>query len=107
MSKHIRPNTPEHSVAGNSMTTERPDAAASIVAKPEFGGFDQLRTLFQIPRSTAYELEKAGEIRFIRMRKRGHARARVLVDLDSVRRYLDRCRNEKPGPAVPRKEGAQ
>ena len=124
-----RTDTPEHSVAGNSKTTERPAAAASfaakpeastpdnltrdiaeglgLAAKPEFGGFDQLRNLFQIPRSTAYELEQAGEIRFVRLRKRGRLRARVLVDLDSVRRYLDRCRDEKPGPAVPRKDDAK
>ena len=104
MRKHT--DTPEH-VAGNSKTTERPNAAASLAAQPEFGGFDQLRTLFNIPRSTAYELEKAGEIRFVRLRKRGNIRARVLIDLDSVRRYFDRCRDEKPGPPVPRKEARQ
>ena len=89
------------------MTTESPDKAASLAAKPEFGGFDQLDSLFSIPRSSAYELEQAGEIRFVRLRKRGNLRARVLVDFDSVRRYLERCRDEKPGPPVPRGEGAQ
>lgn len=105
MRKHT--DTPEHSIAGNSNTTERPDAAASLAAKPEFGGFEQLRSVFDMPRSTAYELEQAGEISFRRLRKRGNLRARVLVDFDSVRRYLDRCRDEKPGPPVPRKDGAQ
>lgn len=92
-------------VAGKIFTTERLDVAASLAAKPEFGGFDQLSSLFSIPRSSAYELESAGEIRFVRLRKRGNVRARVLVDFDSVRRYLDRCRDEKAGPAVPKKGG--
>lgn len=89
------------------MTTERPAAAASLAAKPEFGGFEQLRSVFNIPRSSAYELERAGEIRFVRLRKRGRLRARVYIDFDSVRAYLDRCRDEKPGPPVPRKGGAR
>ena len=101
-----RTDTPD-SVAGNSLTTERPEAAASHAAKPEFGGFAQLDSLFSIPRSSAYELEDAGEIRFVRLRKRGKLRARVLVDFDSVRSYLERCRGEKRGPAVPRKGGVQ
>ncbi len=95
------------SVTGKIFTTERPDATALLVAKPEFGGFDQLNSLFSIPRSSAYELENAGEIHFVRLRKRGNVRARVLVDFDSVRRYLERCRDEKAGPAVPKKGGVR
>ena len=61
------------------------------VALPEFGTLPTLRVLFSIPRSTAYELEKAGEISFVRLRKRGQIRGKVLVDFASVRGYLKRC----------------
>jgi hypothetical protein len=52
-----------------------------------------LRELFGIPRSSAYMLEQSGEIRCVRLRKRGSQRGRVLIDLDSVRHYLERCGN--------------
>lgn len=66
-------------------------ATTESAALPEFGTLPTLRVLFSIPRSTAYELESEGEIRFVRLRKRGRVSGRVLVDLDSVRAYLDRC----------------
>ena len=67
---------------------------ASVAHPPEFGTFATLRALFNVPRSSAYEMEKEGEIIFVRLRKRGKQRSRVLVDLDSVRAYFKRCAEE-------------
>jgi len=64
-------------------------------AKAEFGTFTTLRAGFGIPRSSAYELEKAGDIKFSRLRKRGNQRGRVLINLDSVREYLKRCASQE------------
>lgn len=61
------------------------------VVEPEFATIPNTRKLSGFSRSTLYELEAEGEIRFIRIRKRGRSRGRVLVDLDSVRNFLNRC----------------
>jgi hypothetical protein len=96
--------TPEHSITGKKMTMETVSAAAAhaALAKPEAGTLGTLRGIFGIPRSSAYELEARGEIRFIRLRKRGNAIGRVLVDFDSVRAYLARCAASDDGKAVAR-----
>ncbi len=88
------PHMPEHPVAGSSITTDRPSAAASLAAQPEFGTLCELRRVFGIARSSAYELSEAGEIKFVRLRKRGNVRGRVLVSFDSVRAYLARCERQ-------------
>lgn len=62
--------------------------------KPETGDMKMLRSLFGIPKSTAYELKHAGEIRFIHLRKRGQQYGKTLVDFDSVREYLKRCQTD-------------
>jgi hypothetical protein len=67
-----------------------PPAVAEAMM-PEFATIPNTRMLSGLSRSTLYELETEGEIRFIRMRKRGRSRGRVLVDLDSVRNFLKRC----------------
>ncbi len=71
---------------------------ASIPADPraEFGNFKRLNELFGITRSTAYLLEKANEIRFARLRRRGRLTSTVLVDFDSVRTYLAKCAETQP-----------
>ena len=76
-------------------------AVAGGEIKPEFGTFATVRALFGIPRSSAYEMEQRGEIAFVRLRKRGQVRGRVLVDLDSVRDYLARCAGEASATATP------
>jgi hypothetical protein len=43
---------------------------------------------FGLPRTTYYELEKAGSIRLIRLRKRGYLRGTTLVPFDQVLAYL-------------------
>ena len=60
-------------------------------SKPETGDLKELRRLFGIPRSTAYELAEAKDIVFIRLRKRGQPYGKVLVDFVSVREYLSEC----------------
>ena len=82
------------SIAGQ-VTMEKPSATASLAAQPEFGTIRELRRVFSIARSSAYELAEAGEIAFVRLRKRGNLRGRVLVNFDSVRAYLARCGDGK------------
>lgn len=60
-------------------------------ATPEFVDFHGLRRLFGIPRSTAYELIDAGEIRSVSLRKKGRAKGRRLIDCQSVRAMFARC----------------
>jgi hypothetical protein len=43
---------------------------------------------FGLPRTTFYELERAGAIRLIRLKKRGHTRGTVLIPLDQVLAHL-------------------
>ena len=43
---------------------------------------------FGLPRTTYYELENAGTIRLIRLRKRGNIRGITLIPFDQVRAYL-------------------
>lgn len=94
--------TPTHRPGRSPETTSAVNAATESAAQAEFGNFAILKTGFSIPRSTAYELEKAGEISFARLRKRGQIRGKVLVNLDSVRRYLARCETSKATPEAAR-----
>ena len=75
-------------------------AVAGGDLKPEFGTFATVRALFGIPRSSAYEMEQRGEIAFVRLRKRGQVRGRVIVNLDSVRDFIARCAAEATAPAT-------
>ena len=49
---------------------------------------------FGLPRTTYYELEKAGAIRLIRVRKRGNIRGITLISFDQVLRYLRNLNTE-------------
>jgi hypothetical protein len=44
--------------------------------------------VFGLSRSSYYNLEKAGLVRLVRVRKPGNISGRVLIDCNSVRRYL-------------------
>jgi hypothetical protein len=46
---------------------------------------------FGLSRSFYYELEAAGKIRLIRLRKRGNTRGITLIPYDEVRNYLRRA----------------
>lgn len=63
---------------------------------PEFGTLEDLRHLFGITRTLAYELEAEGSIQFVRIRKRGNLRGKTLVKFDSVRAFLSQCEQESP-----------
>lgn len=65
-------------------------ASTSAIIKPEFGplpskGHDPV-TGFS--RSMCYVLERAGLIRFVRIRQPGNILGRVLIDYESVRQYF-------------------
>jgi hypothetical protein len=62
---------------------------------PESGTLGDLRRLFGMSRSMAYRLEGSRDIQFIRIKRRGNIRGRVLVDFDSVRAYLGRLKDEQ------------
>ncbi len=62
---------------------------AEVISKPEFGDHRTCRALFNISRSSLYELVEEGRIRSISVRKRGNTRGRRLFDLESIRAYLN------------------
>lgn len=68
---------------------------AAEIIEPEFASIPNTRKLSGLSRSTLYQLESEGEIRFIRVKKEGKTRGRVLVDLASVRRFLNGCARGK------------
>lgn len=72
--------------------------------KIEFCPVPKLRELFGLPVSTAYKLERAGEIRFVRLRKKGAVIGKTLADCESIRDFYRRQSelNSTPGKA-PRK----
>ena len=51
--------------------------------------------VFSISRSAYYKLEKAGHVRFVRLRVPGQQRGKVLIDCASVRRYLEKLSREQ------------
>jgi hypothetical protein len=51
--------------------------AAAEVIEPEFATIPTTRKVTGLSRTTLYELQEEGEIRFIRVRKRGRSRGRA------------------------------
>lgn len=74
--------------------SQAPPTSTAVAAQPEFATLPDARRLFGISRSALYELEQQHRIRFVRLRKPGNALGRVLVDCDSVRKFLLRCGNQ-------------
>ncbi|MEY2510106.1 MAG: hypothetical protein QOE26_869 [Verrucomicrobiota bacterium] len=64
---------------------------SEVSAEPEFANLPNAQRLMGLSRTRLYGLEAEGVVRFIRIRKPGNIRGRVLVDLASVRRYLNKC----------------
>ena len=66
---------------------------------PEFSPIQQRgpHPIFGVSRSTFYNLERAGLIRLVRLRKAGQVRGRVLIDCASVRKYLEKLCAEQVG----------
>ena len=62
------------------------------VPSPEFMQLPKrgLDPIFGLSRTAYYELEREGLIRFVRIRKPGKLKGRVLLDCGSVRDYLSK-----------------
>ena len=76
-------------------------------ANSEFCRMGDLRRLFGIVRSTAYNLANEGHIRTISLRRKGQARSVRLVSTASVRTYLNRLMAEQSHPTAVRTEVGQ
>ncbi len=63
--------------------------------RSEFCRMGDLRRLFGLVRSTAYNLAKEGHIKSISLRRKGQARSVRLVSVPSVRAYLNRLLEEQ------------
>lgn len=72
----------------------------------EFCRMGDLRRMFGIVRSTAYVLSKEGHFKTVSLRRKGQARSIRLVDVASVRAYLNRLLTEQ-NPANPKTKDAQ
>ncbi|OLB02098.1 MAG: hypothetical protein AUH08_04230 [Verrucomicrobia bacterium 13_2_20CM_54_12] len=65
--------------------------AQTVHPKPEFFRLPKSSVrdpYFGLPRTTYYELEKAGTSRLVRLRKRGNIRGTTLIPFDQVLAYL-------------------
>jgi hypothetical protein len=75
-----------HSVIMNGTVTP-----VAVGIEPEFATIPNASRLIGLSRSTLYQLEAEGQIRFVRVLKEGKSRGRVLVDLKSLRQFLTSC----------------
>ena len=74
-----------------TMTNNTASWVEAIITRPETFRLPkpgQRDPYFGLPRTTYYELEKAGTIRLIRLRKRGNIRGTTLIPFDQVLAYL-------------------
>jgi hypothetical protein len=69
---------------------------ASTQIRPEFFALPPRGgdAYFGLSRSTYYDLERAGLLRLVRLRKPGNLRGKVLVPYDDVRALLSRLNQE-------------
>jgi hypothetical protein len=68
-----------------------PRNAQTVETKPEFFRLPKSGVrdpYFGLPRTTYYELEKAGTIRLVRLRKRGNIRGTTLIPFDQIAAHL-------------------
>ncbi len=80
---------PDESERNDNRSTYTKVASRAVSDLPEFATVAEIKRPFGIPRSTPYELAQDKQIRFVRLRKRGRTRGRVLVDCDSVRGFIN------------------
>jgi hypothetical protein len=80
----------------NNMTTTTNTNVLSD-GKPEWRALPSrgLDPIFGLSRSAFYQLENAGLISFVRIRKPGNQLGRTLVNCDSVRRYFAKLAKEQ------------
>lgn len=76
-----------------------PDPRTLPGSDSEFCRMADMRRLFGITRSTAYQLANDGLIRTVSLRKRGNARGVRLVLVPSVRAYLQTLLRRQEGGA--------
>jgi hypothetical protein len=72
---------------GNPMLTTNTASTSEAITRPETFRLPRAGTrdpFFGLPRTAFYELEKAGAIRLIRLKKRGHTRGTVLIPFDQM-----------------------
>ena len=77
------------------MTTTTEEIKASPPGPAEFVNVKDLRVMFGISRSTAYEWEAKGYIEKFTVRERGRKGGKCLWVVDSVRAYLNSFRQAK------------
>jgi hypothetical protein len=75
----------EISSDGNSRSAQNQHPRPEFFRLPKSGERDPH---FGLPRTTYYELEKAGTVRLVRLRKRGNIRGSTLIPFDQVLAYL-------------------
>ena len=86
----------------NMITLNSPASAAEYLPLPSKGQCP----IFGLSRSSYYNLEKAGEIRLLRVKKKGNILGRTLVVADSVRSYFARLDSEQNANAQKQQEVA-
>jgi hypothetical protein len=67
---------------------------ASIVTEPEFIEVPAMKPMFSIGRTATFELIKSRKIRSVNLRKDGKTKGRRLIEVASVRQYLNQLMNE-------------
>ncbi|MEY2480644.1 MAG: hypothetical protein QOI04_1571 [Verrucomicrobiota bacterium] len=74
----------------DSVLTATPNPGAASVRPETFRlpKAGQRDPYFGLPRTTYYELEKAGTITFLRLRKRGNMRGTTLIPFDQMLAYV-------------------
>jgi hypothetical protein len=67
---------------------------ASTSVDPEFIDVPTMKPLFAIGRTRTFELIRNGDIRSVNLRKKGNVKGRRLIEVASVRRYLNSLMEE-------------
>ena len=70
-------------------------AKASPVTDPEFIEIPAMKPMFAIGRTATFELIKSRRIRSVNLRREGKTKGRRLIEVASVRQYLNRLINEE------------
>jgi hypothetical protein len=73
---------------------------AAIVTEPEFIEVPLMKPMFAIGRTATFELIKRRKIRSVNLRREGKSKGRRLIEVASVREYLNRLMGEEDGSAA-------
>lgn len=69
-------------------SVQRKSGESKPFSEAEFCRVGDLARIFGLRRGYAYELEKRGKLRFVRLGERGTRRPVVLVKVEDVRRFI-------------------